>query len=1074
ESCVRDAGTKLDSEKLQVVFMLLDSLKTWLEVAAKGNGGTGGNAQAALSRVSTLLGSIDRKQLAEVGFLCGAHARAFRYFEAHILAASGCGLNPAALCSPQFSEEEISFLLQIYSQMDEPDGVHGLVHMRKGGLEVQDQIMVAQKAGLWDKALSLYEHAVVQGSAGHMAQDLVVLMSQTGDTKQIGPCSQSESRQWLRISRTRCLAQAGRLLDVLAHAQSPSNGDCPQIRALGVAAAWRLGQWADLDECLANLDFAQVQQPAAKPLQCLNPQEDWEVRVGRILSSMHKHDYMAIHAGIQDARTSIMKPLAAAATESYSRAYPLMVRLHMLQELEDACAIIERDPHPGPIERARMLRWEERLEVVEPSVSTQEPILALRRQLALWMDDTATVARCWLLLAKSLRAASQYGQANFAAMMAVRHRAIGSELESVKLLWCQNQHHQAIQELQHTIATIEAQATQAARSPSPHYHAKLVLQLARWKSETRQESRETLTSLFERSMDLDRTWSKPALCLARYLCEVYADARKRQVAVNEGVGDRLGGKAKVKLGEDKHYVEYLPQVLKNYGIAVKLGQKRVMQSLSRMLTLYFEHGDDIMTGLTSTSVPGLSLSNVERTSRHVHQTMQDLGKSVPSFYWLMVLPTLVSRLRHPHVDVKDWIKRMISLITEAHPHQALWHLASVYRSRIKARRKTAADVITQVRSSMRTQRERAAIDDFLKLLDQLINLCHKEPPTKNRAPVRQMSSKQHFSELLRLLPVDVIVPVRSAFVVNMPHSAITTKGFKPLGEVVTIAQLKDDITVMASLQAPKKIIFIGSDGHEYPFLAKPKDDLRKDYRLMEFCGVMNTCLSKQPDSSRRRLRLRTFAVLPLTEDCGILEWINNLKSLRSITEGLYTAEGLFNGGRDGTRKWIDKTYKSLIDRPSKAEWLEVLLERFPPRMNKWFALEFPSPAAWFNARLNFTRSTAVWSMVGHSIGLGDRHGENITVDGTTGDCIHVDFGMLFDKGLVLTVPEIVPFRLTQNMIDGFGVSGVEGVYRKCAEISLQVNWWPSIQARLPVLKLFIEGTVCIPFAGYERIASAVD
>ncbi len=38
--------------------------------------------------------------------------------------------------------------------------------------------------------------------------------------------------------------------------------------------------------------------------------------------------------------------------------------------------------------------------------------------------------------------------------------------------------------------------------------------------------------------------------------------------------------------------------------------------------------------------------------------------------------------------------------------------------------------------------------------------------------------------------------------------------------------------VMSSLQRPKKVVFVGSDGKAYPFLAKPKDDLRKDYR----CG----------------------------------------------------------------------------------------------------------------------------------------------------------------------------------------------------------------------------------------------
>jgi hypothetical protein len=37
-----------------------------------------------------------------------------------------------------------------------------------------------------------------------------------------------------------------------------------------------------------------------------------------------------------------------------------------------------------------------------------------------------------------------------------------------------------------------------------------------------------------------------------------------------------------------------------------------------------------------------------------------------------------------------------------------------------------------------------------------------------------------------------------------------------------------------------------SDGLEYPFLAKPKDDLRKDYRLMDFAGTTNALLARTP------------------------------------------------------------------------------------------------------------------------------------------------------------------------------------------------------------------------------------
>jgi hypothetical protein len=45
---------------------------------------------------------------------------------------------------------------------------------------------------------------------------------------------------------------------------------------------------------------------------------------------------------------------------------------------------------------------------------------------------------------------------------------------------------------------------------------------------------------------------------------------------------------------------------------------------------------------------------------------------------------------------------------------------------------------------------------------------------------------------------------------------------------------------------------------------------------------------------------------------------------------------------------------------------------------------FPEPSLWIAARNRFSRSAAAWSMVGHIVGLGDRHGENILLDSSTG------------------------------------------------------------------------------------------
>lgn len=59
---------------------------------------------------------------------------------------------------------------------------------------------------------------------------------------------------------------------------------------------------------------------------------------------------------------------------------------------------------------------------------------------------------------------------------------------------------------------------------------------------------------------------------------------------------------------------------------------------------------------------------------------------------------------------------------------------------------------------------------------------------------------------------------------------------------------------MHSLAKPRKITVQGSDGATYMFLGKPKDDLRKDARLMDFNGIINKLLKTNSDSRRRQLR----------------------------------------------------------------------------------------------------------------------------------------------------------------------------------------------------------------------------
>ena len=73
-----------------------------------------------------------------------------------------------------------------------------------------------------------------------------------------------------------------------------------------------------------------------------------------------------------------------------------------------------------------------------------------------------------------------------------------------------------------------------------------------------------------------------------------------------------------------------------------------------------------------------------------------------------------------------------------------------------------------------------------------------------------------------------------------------------------------------------------------------------------------------------------------------------------------------------------------------------LITKFKPVMRHYFTEKHREPMAWFSMRLNYIRSVAVTSIVGHILGIGDRHCSNILIDKLTGELVHIDFGIVFE------------------------------------------------------------------------------
>ncbi|KAH9611820.1 hypothetical protein KSS87_006763, partial [Heliosperma pusillum] len=199
-------------------------------------------------------------------------------------------------------------------------------------------------------------------------------------------------------------------------------------------------------------------------------------------------------------------------------------------------------------------------------------------------------------------------------------------------------------------------------------------------------------------------------------------------------------------------------------------------------------------------------------------------------------------------------------------------MAAVSKSAVPSRKHAAAEILQAARKGSNVDGSRNDLFcQFASLIDHLIRLCFHAGQSKSRT----INILTEFSALKRMMPLGIIMPIQQSLTANLPacDSALTDSSdiFSSI-DLPTIVGIADEAEILSSLQRPKKVVFVGSDGIERAFLCKPKDDLRKDARMMEFNAMINRLLSKCAESRRRKLYIRTFAVIPLTEDCGMVEW----------------------------------------------------------------------------------------------------------------------------------------------------------------------------------------------------------
>lgn len=77
-----------------------------------------------------------------------------------------------------------------------------------------------------------------------------------------------------------------------------------------------------------------------------------------------------------------------------------------------------------------------------------------------------------------------------------------------------------------------------------------------------------------------------------------------------------------------------------------------------------------------------------------------------------------------------------------------------------------------------------------------------------------------------------------------------------------------------------------------------------------------------------------------------------------------------------------------------------------------------TPESFFTLRNNFAKSLAAMNITHWILGIGDRHLSNFLIDKNNAKLIGIDFNMAFGMGTrMLNIPELVPFRLTQQFVN---------------------------------------------------------
>ncbi|XP_058442712.1 serine/threonine-protein kinase Smg1 [Malaya genurostris] len=300
------------------------------------------------------------------------------------------------------------------------------------------------------------------------------------------------------------------------------------------------------------------------------------------------------------------------------------------------------------------------------------------------------------------------------------------------------------------------------------------------------------------------------------------------------------------------------------------------------------------------------------------------------------------------------------------------------------------------------------------------------------------------------LRISEISPVLS----KLSNTAISMPGIDSTNKQIFIRSVDNLVQILPTKTKPKKMMFYGSNGRRYSYLFKGLEDLHLDERIMQFLSIANLMMTKSIDCNGNitYYRAEHYSVIPLGPRSGLINWVDNTVPIFSLYKKWQQRETLHKKDKPGATSRPSELYyqklnpllqkHGLKSSDNRKDWpvqalKQVLTELQSETPRDLLAKELwchsATAAAWRQVVRNYSLSVAVMSVIGYIIGLGDRHLDNVLVKLASGEIVHIDYNVCFEKGKTLRVPEKVPFRMTPNLEEALGVTGIEGTFRLACE-----------------------------------------